>query len=367
MFFADLILDARYLSSPNTGIYRFTKGLIEEIIISKTAKDMKIMILFSQNSLDREKKLVSLINNNKNLDLKIVSDNKSKIYNFFFLPFFLSKLKYKNYFYPNIDIPVFNFANKYFVVHDLKPIFQKDYFLKYKFIKRNYFYFSVLLSLLVSKKCFAVSETTKKDLINVFGKFFEKKIEVCYEGCNFNYQINIEDSKIKKYGKFLVYVGDRRPHKNLKKLIDIFNETNKKINKELNLLIIGPSKNYDFDLPKYVEGEKNIFLLTDITDDELPIYYSKAEALLFLSTYEGFGLPVIEALRCNTKVITSDGGSLREVNPFKEFIIPLHKNVDESSKILLKLLKKEKPFLDKKYFDRFSWNYALKKILKEMN
>lgn len=367
MFFADLIVDARYLSSPKTGIYRFTKGLVEEIIFSKTAKDKKIIILFSQTSLNKEKKLVSSIKNSKNLELKIVSNNKSKIYNYFFLTFFLSKIKYKNYFYPNIDIPVFNFANKYFVVHDLKPIFQKDYFLKYKFIKRNYFYFSVLLSLFVAKKCFAVSETTKKDLINIFGKFFEKKIEVCYEGCNFKYQGNNEDSKIEKYKKFIVYVGDRRPHKNLKKLIDIFNETNKKINKELNLLIIGPNKNYDFDLPKYVEGKKNIFLLTNITDDELPIYYAEAEALLFLSTYEGFGLPVIEALKCDTKVITSDGGSLKEVNPFKEFIIPLNKNVNESSKILLKLLKKEKPFLDKKYFERFSWSYALKKILKEIN
>lgn len=127
---------------------------------------------------------------------------------------------------------------------------------------------------------------------------------------------------IKKFNlpnKFALYVGDVTPNKNLPRLIQALNKTN------YPLVIIGQAfKNTQYDtnnawntdLKKAHDlalGNKNILSLGFVNDEDLVAIYNCATVLMMPSLYEGFGLPVLEAMQSGCPVITSKSGSLLEV------------------------------------------------------
>ena len=177
-----------------------------------------------------------------------------------------------------------------------------------------------------------VSESTKKDVIQYLG-IDRDKIKVVNCGIDTNKikktnMIEKTGNKIDFCEKYLLYIGDMRKNKNLINAIKGF-ECAKSKDDKLKFYIAG-AKKFEYDkLKKYVSEhklEKDVIFLGYVSDEEKEQLYSFAFALLFVSEYEGFGIPILEGAAYGTPVITSNTSSMNEiaegycltVNPYKK-------------------------------------------------
>jgi len=121
-----------------------------------------------------------------------------------------------------------------------------------------------------------------------------------------------------KYGiknKYILYIGNFSPHKNLKGLIEAYNLLPEGIKKEYHLLL-GGGEPKELELAyKHSDISKllSITILGHTSDEDLPALYSGAELFIFPSLYEGFGLPPLEAMACGCAVASSNTSSMPEV------------------------------------------------------
>lgn len=110
---------------------------------------------------------------------------------------------------------------------------------------------------------------------------------------------------------YLLYIGNRRFHKNVNRLIEAFALA--RVAPEIHLVVSG---RMDATLARLIAGrhlENRVICAGNISEEELPAYYRGAVGLVFPSLYEGFGLPPLEAMACGTPVLTSNTSSLPEV------------------------------------------------------
>ena len=202
-------------------------------------------------------------------------------------------------------------------MHDL--IF-KIYPSTYKLIDRTIYDKKFRYSCRNADKIIAISESTKNDIIRLYG-IDSEKIEVVYQACNplfyTQYLNKNEDEVLRKYGLpagYLLYVGSVTERKNIATIIKSFEYLPDSM--KIPLVIVGNGGSYK----KYIEGliEKKglsrfvIWISNLKSTEELRILYSKASLFIYPSVYEGFGIPVIEALLSRTPVITSNVSSLPE-------------------------------------------------------
>ncbi len=166
----------------------------------------------------------------------------------------------------------------------------------------------------------AVSKATKEDLVKRAG-IDSKKISVIYEGYDKSLfrtlaRNDILVNSLRRYGlqvgKYYLFVGTVQPRKNLERLIVAFS----KFISRPDLVIVG-SKGWLSDevykLPKKLGIQDKVRFLGYVPDRDMSAIYSGAEALIFPSLFEGFGLPILEAQVCGCPVITSNVSSMPEV------------------------------------------------------
>ncbi|MBC7428766.1 MAG: glycosyltransferase family 4 protein [Bacteriovorax sp.] len=187
----------------------------------------------------------------------------------------------------------------------------------------------------------AICEQTKLDLMN-FLDINEKKIVVHYQSCDpiFYAERTPAEKKelIMKYNferPFILNVGAFEERKNQLLLIEAFAKISNQV--EQDLVLIGNGKKYLEQCKNKVEELKlssRVHFLANVSFSDLPIFYQTADLFCFPSHFEGFGIPIVEALFSKTPVITSFGSCFPEsAGPDSEFIDPLSLN-DLSAKIL---------------------------------
>lgn len=167
----------------------------------------------------------------------------------------------------------------------------------------------------------AVSESTKKDIVSR-AQVSPSKISVVYEGFDEELFQPAKDSKMKevlaKFGlcknNYFLFVGTIQPRKNLERLIRAYAKVTQD---PFPPLVLAGSKGWLSDkiykLPKQLGIEDSVKFLGRVEDEELPALYSGAIALLLPSLFEGFGLPLVEAMACGCPVLTSNLSSMPEV------------------------------------------------------
>ena len=221
------------------------------------------------------------------------------------------------------------------------------------------------------------SLSTKRDISKYFPEINKEKIHVVYPGIGEQFRPKIKDEKLKtilaKYSipniKYLLYVGAIEPRKNLVLSINVFNEMIKdKEFSDFKFIIAGRAgwKNENvFESIKKLGLEKKVKFTGFVEDEDLPYLYSAARLTIYLSAYEGFGLPPLESLACGTKVIAGDNSSLKETID-KEFLVDL----SDKNKILEKMkeiLRTQGKINSKEVQDKFNWKNAAQQFLKIIN
>lgn len=168
-----------------------------------------------------------------------------------------------------------------------------------------------------ANKIIAISEQTKRDIIHYFGTD-SAKIEVVYQSCDPSFAqkytdeyLNTTRSKYHLPEKFLLNVGTIEDRKNLMLIVKALSE----IPENVKLVVIGKETSYAGKVKKYLEEhqlENRVLFLKDIPFSDLPTIYQLAKIFIYPSEFEGFGIPILEALNAGVPVIAATGSCLEE-------------------------------------------------------
>lgn len=221
------------------------------------------------------------------------------------------------------------------------------------------------------------SQFTKNDLVETLA-IPSDKISVVYHGFDANLykKVNANNHLSVKYKPYLFYLGRLETKKNIVGLISAF-EVYKKRNPKssLKLVLAGkPGHGYSHiqnQIEKLKKYKKDVVEIGYVKEDEVPKWFSNAEAFVFPSFFEGFGLPVIEAMACGCPVICSNTSSLPEIgSDAAVYFNP--KNPDEIANQIKRVVH-NKNFRNKlvgkglQNVKRFSWEKCAKETLSIIN
>ena len=166
-----------------------------------------------------------------------------------------------------------------------------------------------------------VSEYSKRDLVRTYG-IGEEKITVTYEGAGDEFvpldRDQAKDRLARQYGiegDFILYLGRLQARKNLSRLVRAYARV-RKAGLPHKLVLAGPPDTGFQPVRaciRELQLEKDVVLTGYVATADLPSFYNAAAAFVYPSLFEGFGLPLMEAMACGTPVITSQGSSLSEV------------------------------------------------------
>lgn len=317
---------------------------------------------------------------------KILKPNK--LWTRIALPFALFKTRKRPdvIFTPTHYIPRFSPVKRVVTVFDLSYIHYPQ-----MFTKRDLWQLSnwTKFSIQNSDHIITISQASKKDILKTYlpknssaeqKKLFKDKITVAYPGFDSNLFKPIKDTekieKVKKKygieGNYVIYTGTIQPRKNLIRLIDAFARV-----PNLKLVIVGKTKGegrqgWMFEdilkRPKELGIEDKVIFTGFAPSEDLPYLVNGAVAFILPSLYEGFGIPVVEAMACGTPVIVSNVSSLPEIVGKAGLLIDPKstdqieqaiRTINADKKLRIKLSK-----LALEQSKKFSWKKFSKEVIK---
>jgi glycosyltransferase involved in cell wall biosynthesis len=222
-----------------------------------------------------------------------------------------------------VTLPFFEQHKRIVTIHDLTPLVFPEHFPAG--IKGNLSWQIQRLNLIRSDGIITDSLSSKKDIAKYAG-IAEEKIHVVYLAAGEEFREvkidNVKQKVLQKYNlpeKFVLYVGDVTWNKNLPRLIGAMKELN------IPLVMVGKSlvqKDFDktnswnkdlVEVQKLTNDDSRFIKLGFVPTEDLVVLYNIATVFVFPSLYEGFGLPILEAMQCGCPVVTTREGSLPEV------------------------------------------------------
>ncbi|KQT18049.1 glycosyl transferase family 1 [Chryseobacterium sp. Leaf404] len=221
---------------------------------------------------------------------------------------------------------------KVVTIHDL--IFER-YPEYYTWLDRKIHFLKFKKAAESADKIIAISEQTKRDIIHYL-KVPESRIEVIYQGCHHAFKESHSDEMIDQVKtkfqlpeRFLLNVGTVEPRKNLLNVVKALKGT------QIPLVVVGTKKPKYFKLlEKEIKKSKiEVQFLTGVSMDELAVIYKMADIFIYPSYFEGFGIPVIEALFSKTVVITSNTSCLPEAGGPDSVYVDPKNHLDIQAKI----------------------------------
>ena len=343
-------------------------------------------------NIDRENRYLLIVSrsnkrifnfNSENVEyLEFGFDNNSRIKRVFFEQFILHK-KLKKKAVDSLIVPgntglIRCPCKQLLIVHDLIYFIYPKY---YPLIKRIYLHKLVRYSCRKADRIATISQNTKSDIIKYTG-VSEGKIDVIYEGVDFERFSKIKKDEAKEFIQrqygiqgYIYSPTSLYPHKNNDLLVKTFAKlkNEKKIQQKLIITGIDPYKRTNWlegIITKY-RMENEIFYLGRVPDKYLPYLYKGADLMVYLSSYEGFGLPILEAMASECPVLSSNRSSLPEVVGDAGILVDPF-NIEEVANKMHKLLTNEilrERFINKGLIraKQFSWKDVAKRLIKIYN
>lgn len=345
-----IVIDARMYGLEHAGIGRYIVNLIQELKRLKTKDTSEVVASSTSSEVEETVEFCLLVRKSKLGEIKkevgdffrlvVVDAAHYSIKEQFLLPIQLFKLKPDLVHFPHFNVPIFWWGKQVVTIHDLIkhesrgaetttrwPFFYWFKYLNYRFL--------VWLAIKRAAKIIVPSQWWQKELIRRY-RLSSNKVVVTYEGVDKKFKVRqkIIQKTLKKFNvkrPFLLYVGSLYPHKNVERLVEAVasfsNRSNgdridsnkleeNSDNSRISLVIVcGRSVFYDRFKKKIkrMKAEKLVNLAGFVPDKDLSVLYSEAEAFVFPSLLEGFGLPGLEAMARGCPVAASNSSCLPEV------------------------------------------------------
>lgn len=366
-----VLINGLLLNKELSGVQYYIKNLLDEYG-RMSSSELEFSALLTSHY---QKNII----NNKNLRVETLNlENKNRIKRILFEHFRLSKLFIKKYdllHAPGYILPYNWKKASVLTVHDLIALDYPQYCQN-----ETVTYFKILLADSIKKatKIIAVSNKVKADILHRFD-IKEEKIHVIYHGISERFKRlsannKITDSIREKYNlpkKYILFVGNIEPKKNLVNLINAFYKLKNKNEIEHKLVIVGKKGWKDKFVYKSVSKlkiDRELKFIGYIPEEDLPAIYSMADLFVFPSLYEGFGIPPLEAMSCEVPVLISNRGALPEITGGSCMQVDPY-NIEEIANQIYKLLtdKKMSERLveeGKEWVKRFSWKTTALETLK---
>ena len=307
-----ILIDAHLAVREVDGVARYLIGLLGEL--PKLDRSIRFTILTLSDS---ESSLPGSIFELDNVSRRVVSYHGPTPKQHLLTPRIIREVKPDIYHHPQFDLPYFINVPTIVTIHDLKYIFKPEFLKGAGRLKSYYIRRSILSSARRAEHVIAVSGNTLEDLVSLCG-LDRSKVSVIYHGVDLKVDAGSQDlpQTLRTERPYLLFVGTRRPHKNITGLIRAFGLLRKDKHHDIELVIAG--KGYaDYSEPESLTAELDlkpyIHFFDFVPDEYLPALYEKADVFVLPSFYEGFGIPVIEAMAQGTPVVASNVSSLPEI------------------------------------------------------
>jgi glycosyltransferase involved in cell wall biosynthesis len=375
----NIAIDLTQIPADKTGIGIYALNLVRELLHLNHSSSEFNIYFFTQ---DDDNEWQKLINNNSNKRCHLIPIRSSifrkLIFRFFFeqvlLPRKCKKLDINVIYSFHYTIPYITRIKRVVTIPDMTFYLFPELHQK---IKRLYFKTLIPLSLKRCSRAITISESTKTDLLKRFPYMEPDKIAVIHLGVNISSPPTRVKEHLEKYGlkekKYFLFVGTLEPRKNIPGIIEAFHHiitTDKEYKKDYKLVIMGKKGWFYreiFETVKKYHLEESVIFTGYVGGEAKQSLLAHAFLFVYPSFYEGFGLPVLEAMAFGVPVITGNVSSLPEVSGDAALLIdPSH--WQEIAAAMLKLLSDQKlgEELSRKSLmqaKRFSWQHTAEKTL----
>jgi glycosyltransferase involved in cell wall biosynthesis len=368
-----IAIDARYLSDAYSGV-----GVYSENLITNLAE------------IDKDNEYVVIVHSRFNRMLHV--GKNFRVVKFRSRPVSLGTLfmlsRFVNEFSPDVLhslfplAPVFYRGNILVTVHDLQPLMVPEFTGKRPFpFRKGYdmFYRSVYPhTLRKAKWIITVSNTTRCSIEEMMPELHDRII-VVLSGIEQLYFEEIDPFTLsrveEKYAlpeRYVLYIGSTRPNKNLPHMIRAFAQLVKSGPdfSDLHFALVVTTDRFFPEclrLIQKLEIENNVRIIKSVTDEEKRALYKKAQLLYFVTKFEGFGFPVLEAQAVGTPVLASNDGSLPEILGSSALLVDPD-NIEEMTEGLRRILEDEEyaSVLHEEGLansKKYSWKSSAQKVL----
>ncbi len=231
-------------------------------------------------------------------------------------------------------------------------------------------------SLLRSDRVITVSENTRSDLLKTFG-IGQDKIEVIHNGVEPCFFEEVDDEARAEVlaahdlePGYVLFVGNPKPHKNLDRVLRAFAKARPELQRPVPLVCVGARDGADFKARQRTRQlglDEHVRFIAHVDQESLRALYGAASLFVYPTLYEGFGLPVVEAMASGTAVVTSNSSALREIaSGYAHLVSPL--DTDEIAKAITHCLNDAEHRISLETLGRrrasdFEWHVAARRTL----
>lgn len=299
------------------------------------------------------------------------------VWNNLLLPNGLKRCEIDVFHSPYQTLPLIKVCASVVTIHDLAfELYPEDF----SFGLRLYLKTFTRLASRLADKVIVPCGKVKKDITETYN-VPEDKVEISHEAAEeifrpIEHKIAKEEVA-RKYGvksEFMLNVGYIRPRRNIPTLLKAFYRLKRDYSVRCKLVIVGeiaPKDTRISSLIKALALEKEIILLNNVPDEDLILFYNATELFVYPSIYEGFGLPLVEAMACGAPILASKNPPMPEILGGAGICVS-PRGVEEMASFAYKILVDEhlKEELRSKSLERsknFSWERTAKKTLEVYN
>lgn len=298
------------------------------------------------------------------------------IFHLFILPFFITK-KYDFAFLPAGNRRLMSFYPVYTIttVHDLSQYRVKG---KYDFLRMFYIKKVIPFFLKPVDKIIAVSQNTKNDIVKYF-EIEDEKIVVNYNGFDetlfkaLEKDKNIMKSKFEIEKDYFLYTARiEHPGKNHLNLIKAYEMLPIEFKEKFDLIFVGSNRENAQIVIDYANNSKdkeNIKFLGFVANEDLPLIYANATLFIIPSYYEGFGIPLVEAMAMGLPILSASNSSLEEIGVDVAYFFDEHdpKSIKDAIIQIANNKEKQESMREKgiKKLNKFDWRSHGNKIIEQ--
>ena len=330
-----IVIDAHLAIKKIDGVARYLNGLLMELPkIDTSIKYTILSLTHSKTSLPED---IFSYPNVKRIEVNLMGPSPKQ---HLIMRRLLKNLDADVYHHPQFDLPLGVTAPSVITIHDLKYIFFPEFLKKGSQLKRLYIKKSLQRSLKIADQVIAISQNTLNDSKQLNSNV-EKKASVIYHGVDIPKKLS--EKKVQQIKKrfnisenFILFVGTRRPHKNIDSLVRSLAILRNTLNLDIDLVVSGRAYS-DYREPERLSRELGLDSVTHfldfVADNELPALYQSAKVVALVSFYEGFGFPILEAMSYGIPVLGSNVTSIPEVVGDAGLLVDPHNPTEIAHKI----------------------------------